>query len=308
MKKTAGTVFIILTAFLLTLSCKKDKPLPVAIVTSEVHGNIVTFDVVATDATVFEWDFGDGSAVSTEEKPEHIYPEYGKNYTVTLTVRGPGGQITVSHTVTIPPMTKMEMLTGGVSDADGKRWKLNSTEQSFIAEADPSFTILETVPGGTLTFLGYTTIYQDEVTFRSNGSYTMTPKGSGLPASQIYCTANNIPNLPPCPLAEQAGVTLMTPYTAPSGLTFALNESKNLTVEVTTDMINTSTITCNNVTTISFSSGGFLEFRDWLTEVVVLDLTPARMKVAYFVSRVPVDSPLIGKTTNVLIFIFDAVQ
>jgi PKD repeat protein len=308
MKKTAGTAFIILTAFLLAVSCKKDKPLPVAVVTSEVNGNIVTFDVVATDAIVFEWDFGDGSAVSTEEKPEHTYPEYGKNYTVTLTVKGPGGQITVSHTVTIPPMTKMEMLTGGVSDADGKRWKLNSTEASFIAAADPSFTIQETVPGGSLTFLGYTAIYQDEVTFRSNGNYTMTPKGSGLPASQMYCTANNIPNQAPSPLAEQAGLTLMTPFTAPPGLTFALNESKNLAVEVTTDMINTSSVAFNNVTTISFSSGGFLEFRDWLTEVVVLDLTPARMKVAYFVSRVPVNSPLIGKTTNVLIFIFDAVQ
>jgi PKD repeat protein len=308
MKKIAGTVLIFVMAFLLAVSCKKETPLPVATVTSEVNGNTVAFDVTATDATVFEWDFGDGSAVSSEENPVHIYPEYGRNYSVTLTVKGPGGQITITHTVTIPPMTKMEMLTGGASDVDGKRWKLNSTEASFIAAADPSFTIQETVPGGSLTLLGYTTIYQDEVAFRSNGTFTLIPKGAGLPASLMYCTANNIPNSPPSEVAGQAGLTLMTPYTAPSGITFALNESKSITVEVTTDMINTSSVNYNNVMTISFSSGGFLEFRDWLTEVVVLDLTPARMKVAYFVSTVPVDSPLVGKTTNVLIFVFDAVQ
>jgi PKD repeat protein len=308
MKKILGTALIVMIAFLLAASCKKEKPLPVATVASVVTGNTVTFDVEATDATLFEWDFGDGSAVSTEENPVHTYPEYDRDYSVTLTVKGPGGQITITHIVTIPPMTKMEMLTGGASYIDGKRWRLNSTEPSFIAAADPAFTIQETVPGGSLTLLGYTAIYQDEVTFRSNGGFAMIPKGSGLPASQIYCTASNIPNSPPSLLAAQAGLTLMTPYTAPSGLTFALNESKNLTVEVTTDMLNTSSVTYNNVMTLSFSNGGFLEFRDWITEVVIRELTPSRMKVAYFVSRVPVDSPLVGKTTNTLIFIFDAVQ
>lgn len=48
----------------------------------------------------YTWDFGDGSAVSHDENPTHIYEEPGV-YTVTLTVAGPGGTDTETATITV---------------------------------------------------------------------------------------------------------------------------------------------------------------------------------------------------------------
>lgn len=296
---------LLFTATLIVLfSCKKDPRVPTAEFTFTVNGNIVTFQSTVTDAITLEWNFGDNSPASSDPNPSHTFPEFLRDYIVTLKVTGDGGEASATHTVSIPAMTKIEMLTGGPADTDGKKWKLSSTEASYIANADATFTILETIPGGSLTLLGFSTIYQDEFTFKHDGTFTMTPKGSGLPASLMYCTANNIPNVPPGTVAQQAGLTLITPFTAPASMTFALNEAKTLVIPVTTDLVNLTNMNYSDVTTLSFSSGGFLEFRDWITECLVMEIAPDRMKVVYFVSRVPVNSPLVGKTTNTLIFTF----
>ncbi|MCD4657987.1 MAG: PKD domain-containing protein [Planctomycetes bacterium] len=43
--------------------------------------------------TQWEWDFGDGTPISDEQNPTHVYADYGL-YTVELTVTGPGGSKT----------------------------------------------------------------------------------------------------------------------------------------------------------------------------------------------------------------------
>ncbi|MDP3890535.1 PKD domain-containing protein [Nocardioides sp.] len=48
------------------------------------------------ETITYEWDFGDGSPVSTEESPSHTYTEEG-NFTARLTVTDPGGRTAVSN-------------------------------------------------------------------------------------------------------------------------------------------------------------------------------------------------------------------
>ena len=59
----------------------------------------VAFTNASTDAETWEWDFGDGAG-SVERNPEHLYLAPG-DYTVRLTVTGPGGTDSVEHIVTV---------------------------------------------------------------------------------------------------------------------------------------------------------------------------------------------------------------
>jgi len=300
----AGLFAVLLFFF---TSCKEEPPLPTATITATVEGNVVTFTVVATDADKFEWDFGDGSVVSTNQNPTHTYVEYDKDYTVTLTVTGPGGEVTVTHIVTIPPMTKMEMLTGGASVTNGKKWRISASAPVYVALPDATLTIDDTFPAGILTLLGYTTVYTDEYIFFSNNNYTISPKGTGIPAGLVYCTVNSIPNTSPSVTAADIGLTLATPYTPPTGLKFTLNESKNLTVTTTSDGINPVDVTYNNVMTLSFTTGGFIGLMDFMSECIIQELTATTLKIAIFASVVTPPLPLVGKATNVLIFSFEPV-
>jgi hypothetical protein len=59
----------------------------------------VSFTNASTDAESWEWDFGDGAG-STERNPEHLYLAPGE-YTVRLTVTGPGGTDSIEDIVTV---------------------------------------------------------------------------------------------------------------------------------------------------------------------------------------------------------------
>jgi len=60
----------------------------------------VTFTNTSTYANSYSWDFGDGSAASTEISPTHIY-NVGGVFTATLTATGDGGTNSLSKTVNI---------------------------------------------------------------------------------------------------------------------------------------------------------------------------------------------------------------
>ena len=305
MKKYLKLLSLFASGLVLLAACKKDKPAPTATIESALVSNQATFTVAATDAASYLWDFGDGSTVSTVKDPVHVYLLYGKTYTVVLTVTGPGGTITVNHSITIPPMTKREMLTGGILVTSGKKWRLSPTTAAFRAKPDANLTVEKNYPAGILSAWGYTTVYTDEYTFFSDNNYKITPKGTGVVAGLVYCTVSGSANTPPSVEAAGAGLTLATPYTAPAGLTFALNESKNLTVAVTADGVTTTNVPYTGVTTLSFSTGGFIGVKDFQSECIVQEITATTLRLAFFVSIVPPNSPQIGKATNVLIFSFE---
>lgn len=61
---------------------------------------LVKFSNNTLASTSFEWDFGDGSEISTESNPEHIYSEVG-TYEVTLTAYNDCGSDTYTSSVNL---------------------------------------------------------------------------------------------------------------------------------------------------------------------------------------------------------------
>ncbi len=92
-------------------SCKRDdNSLPVAAFNynysneCSVPPSEVSFENLSSDASVYRWDFGDGSPVVYEKNPKHVYEHEGI-YNVELTAYGNGGmhsEIKVIYIVTKP--------------------------------------------------------------------------------------------------------------------------------------------------------------------------------------------------------------
>lgn len=291
---------------LLLIGCKKDVQPPTASFTHTVEGNVVTFTATATNFTKFEWDFGDGSYISTIHSPVHTYPEYGKEYDVSLTVLGEGGQVTVSDKVVIPPKTRMQLLTGGSTGPGSKKWRISSAGGVFFAVPDANLTIAKSYPPGVFAAIGLAQVYTDEYVFHSNGNLTIHPKGGGILAGYVYCALNAIP-MAPDGGAKSAGLAYAKPFTTPAGATFTLNEHKNLVVAVTANGTTTTNVTYSGVNTLSFTNKGFLGIMDFMSECIIMEITDTKMKCAFFLSTVAPPAAQIGKSTNVLITEFEVV-
>lgn len=90
--------------FFLPNGCSKG-PKPVAAFTVDKNNTLacdtVTFSNQSTDATSYNWEFGDDS-VSIAENPRHAFRKNG-TYTVILTATGDGGTNSTSQVITILP-------------------------------------------------------------------------------------------------------------------------------------------------------------------------------------------------------------
>lgn len=113
-------------ALLQVVSCKKDDPAPEVIAGFSFQADAanhkkITFTNASVNFTKLSWDFGDGSAASSEENPVHTYAADG-NYTVKLTATGSDGSThTSTQAVAIAdPDAELTKLVGDVS----KTWKL----------------------------------------------------------------------------------------------------------------------------------------------------------------------------------------
>ena len=97
---SAGADSIILEDYVTIL------PAPIADFTFTIDGNTVFFENLSQNATDFQWDFGDGSAVSNGLNPSHTYstPDY---YTVTMEGRNDfcSSAKTASFEIVIPTST-----------------------------------------------------------------------------------------------------------------------------------------------------------------------------------------------------------
>ncbi len=306
-KKYFYKAFLIFTIIEIFFSCGEKTPAPSGKITVILNGNMAEFNIEATDAETFTWDFGDRGPQSSEQNPVHIFKEFGKEYTVTLTMKGSGGETILTEVVTIREMTGMEKITGGENDPDGRRWRLSSTASAFRAVANTNMTVYQTYSPGFLKDMGFVNAYLDEFIFKNNGDYAIIPKGQGIMAGLTYCSARNIPNTPPGQEAILKGLTLINSFTPPQGLKFAFNESRNLSVTVSDGNSSTEVI-FPEVMALSFSKGGFLGFNNWVTDCIITDITESSMKVAFFTSSIPVESPNAGQTNGVLLLTFELVD
>lgn len=130
----------------------------------------VTFTNFSQNANSYSWDFGDDNT-STEDNPTHTYEE-GGTYTVTLTASNGTESAERSETITITdPNTALKLLTGETS----KTWKLfrEGTSMSLGPNADePALWWSGLQNDGSRPCL-----YEQEITFGFDGSYTFNDNG-----------------------------------------------------------------------------------------------------------------------------------
>ena len=307
MKKYIRLASLFFVGLIFVVACKKEYQLPTVTFTSKVEGSVVTFAAVVTNDSKYEWDFGDGSYISTIHTPVHTYSEFGKDFNVTLTIKGPGGQTTVTNKVTIPPKTKLQLLTGGTAASPSSRqWRISASAPAFvIAFATADFTpVYKTYPGGILAAVGLGAVYGDTFEFKSDGTMTIHPNGGGIFAGYVYCALHGIPN---AGNAGGSGLTYATPFTSPAGAAFQINEAKTFTLTTSPDGAHAGDVTYSNVTTLSFTNGGFLGIMDSTNECIVEQLTDSQMFADVFVSAVPPPGQ-VGKPNFVLRLYFEVVQ
>lgn len=110
-------------------SCEKTSK-PTGNFTYSLKGNFspvsVDFKADYIDANSYSWDFGDNST-ATGSDVSHTYPTQGV-YTVTLTIKGEGGEITDTKTVNIPgkaakmKIYKVDVVKFPTTKSDGGSW------------------------------------------------------------------------------------------------------------------------------------------------------------------------------------------
>jgi PKD repeat protein len=274
-----GLIFFVAAVFFISSCTEETSPPPTASFTVLVEGNVVSFTSEATDYTKFEWNFNDGSYINTIPNPVHTFPEYGKDFEVTLTVLGDGGEVSVTTVVSIPVMTKMQLLTGGTDAEPGSRkWRINP-DAPFFDVTDANENLTSVIPaefrfGGALGYVGLGQVYVDEFEFKSDGTMSIHSKGGGIFTSLAYVMANSIGT---SAMYADLGLAYADSFTNPEAATFILNENKDHTISTPY-----GPVTYPNVMTLSFDNGGFLGIMDFTTECIVTKINETEMDVVLF--------------------------
>jgi len=131
-----NTLFVLSVGALTTLAaCKKksEAPKPSAPVADFIYNGadvMAPATVVFTNASInadrYLWEFGDGDT-SSAKNPSHVF-QNGESFTIKLTATGPGGQHSITKTLTIlPAPTKCSIQSVSVTampfaDANGAGW------------------------------------------------------------------------------------------------------------------------------------------------------------------------------------------
>lgn len=281
------TIVALITA--MAISCKKT-PAPTAEIFASIDGYTVTFNPTVTDVSSYAWNFGDGET-STEVKPEHTYAVSG-TYTVTLVVKGEGGEATATKDITIAA-SLLEMLTGGESAASGKTWVL---DRSYTV-GDGGGPVMNApyalaVPSAenVLDIFGLGDEYDNEFTFVHDGHYSVNSKNGNVLAAAVYGSATL--TVIPESIAWTVGLCAAS-WDAPASATWTINTT-DLVIDAVTDPNDTNvppateTVTITGKTWISITSEAsqsFFGIKDFpsTTRFIIDEITPDKMRVTLLV-------------------------
>lgn len=230
-------LFAMIVVMTQSVSCKKD-PAPAEVIagfTFQVDAadyRKVTFTNASYNYTSLSWDFGDGSAASTETNPVHSYSGLG-SFTVKLTATAADGSKDVStQTVAIAdPDAELTKLVGDVS----KTWKLLrvTAPGRWPLEVGPiSKTEVWWAMGNNNDEIALRPcIMNDEFIFGRDGSYTYKTNGDYWAEGGVFDPANE------CRSSDAANMT------GPNGAdlsafgdgthTFTLNNGPKPTLKLT---------------------------------------------------------------------------
>jgi PKD repeat protein len=272
----------------ISTSCKKETPAPTAEIYSTIEGYKVTFNPQVTDVDTYSWDFGDGTAKSTEKNPVHTYESFG-DYSVVLTVSGGGGEANSTKVVSIAATSIKDLISGGIKAANGKTWvfdKAYTVGDGGGPISQAPYTITVPSAENVLDMFGLGTEYDNEFTFFFDGTYKMNPKNGNVLAGAVYGYATQTIVGDP---AWAIGLCAAS-WTAPSSATWTLN-TNDFVIDAIGDPNDTNVppahanVTFTGKNWISFSSGAYFGILDFpLTAKFVIDeITPNKMRVSMFV-------------------------
>jgi hypothetical protein len=276
-------LFLGMTGF---ISCEEETPAPTCTFESVVDGYQVTFTSTVTDVKTYLWEFGD-EGTSTEANPVHTYAMSG-TYSVKLTVKGDGGEATVSHDVqTLPAFA--EMLTGGPAATNGKTWVLSRGYTAGVdggSGIEPTMSIAFATAANALdALLLASDEYDNEFTFYSDGRYMVDTKGAALAGSLfgIYGGEQTIVLI----TNNELGLCTTT-YTHPENATWTLHEDDLVVTAAPYGGVDipatTYPVTFTGKKWISLSTGAYFGILDFpgTRQFIVKELTPEKMSVAMF--------------------------
>ncbi|SMO65669.1 PKD domain-containing protein [Saccharicrinis carchari] len=198
--KTFRILGLMLLGMLMVHCGKEDAVAPIADFQFSVDGIEVVFVGVATNASSYSWDFGDGNT-SDEQNPTHVYDKPG-DYEVTFTAAGDGGADSQTKTITTLPTTEY-LLTGGVAASSGKTWLLDFAHsgKDGIGQVKNSLTIDLPLDQDDrlLEWVGLFQGYKDSYTFYHDGKYKVDNADfhGGTLVSMIYANVSGLFNLTP---------------------------------------------------------------------------------------------------------------
>ncbi|NRA94111.1 MAG: PKD domain-containing protein [Psychroserpens sp.] len=134
-------IVTVLFVSLMVLGCENDDDNgdtdfpPIARFVTSVNLRTVTFIDLSSNGDSYEWNFGDGSGVSTEVNPVKTYDDNG-TYTITLTVRNGLGASTFTDEIVIDAEVCDEETEENINPADGDIiWTFRSGNNDVTFEA-----------------------------------------------------------------------------------------------------------------------------------------------------------------------------
>ncbi len=270
-------------------SCEEEIPAPTVSFTFEIDEYEVTFTATTTDTDSYMWDFGDGST-STEANPVHSYVVSG-TYTVSLTVTGGGGDATASEDVeTLPGFD--EMLTGGPTAPNGKTWVFSPSYTEGVdggSAVEPSMTILLASAENLLTVIGFPEEYNDEFTFKSDGTYTVDNKNGASLANLMWSLYGGVPGeIVSTPAANEIGLCTKA-WESPITSTWTLHEEDFVITAAPYGGADvpaaTYDVTFTGEKMIEISGDAYFAILDSpvIRKYIIKSITPDMMRVAIFI-------------------------
>lgn len=301
-------ILCILLAVGITLfqSCKKEEPAgpPKAGIFYSIVGKQAAFTALTKRVVTWNWDFGDGKT-STEKDPVHVYTD-GGYYKVTLTGTDAAGQTAVADANLAVSLTPYVLLTGGPTSANGKTWKISSAHSSkdAFANADATFSVVAALGTGILgdVGIGLGWVYDDQYTFKFDGSYTHSPQHGGAFASLVNTMMTGKTILKATETSQQYGLCYAA-YTPEAGATFTYVEKEDFAVGSVYGP--GGVLTYPGVSTLDFSGTEFIGFMDNQRKVIVQEVTDNTMRLVMFMTASPKYYPL---NTHALIITFEVVK
>ncbi|MEN8226712.1 MAG: PKD domain-containing protein [Bacteroidota bacterium] len=267
-------------------SCEEEIPAPTLDIFITVDGFSVNIAAEATGATSWYWEYGDGTVSDSVGSHSHMY-ETGGDFTITCTVTGDGGETTKTEAVTIA--TIEELLTGGAGAANGKTWVLSRTPGGSDGVGNVKIDLAPDVfpaVSEMLEFIGIPDEYDNEYTFKSDGSYSIDSKNGNVLAGWIYSQK----------MVDPGDIITTTNYgifqislPMPESASWSVTKDTDLTVESVYDpdlhyptLGVEETVTFENVDYITFEGDGFIGLKDYSSTAIIREISPDRMTLTVF--------------------------